>query len=71
VGRIVLISSVTSTTSPPGALMSSVIAKWLVMACVSTAKRKVPNPAQHRGSAAPTFHTMTFHSTAMAWSCRR
>jgi hypothetical protein len=38
------VPSVTSTTRPPGRRIISGSAKWLVMACVSIARRSVWSP---------------------------
>ncbi len=55
------VPSVTSTTSPPGVLISSGRAKWLVMAWVSTASRRVRNPMSRFDS-----QTVLSHSIVVA-----
>jgi hypothetical protein len=59
------VPSVTSTTSPSGVLTSSGIAKWLVMACVSTASRRVRNQESNEES-----QTDLFHSIVVVPRCR-
>ena len=58
VRRVVLgVPSVISTTSPPGRRISSARAKWLVIRCVSIARRSIRSPLSRSCSQTGLFHS--------------